>query len=252
MIRGTVWPAVFAIVIAGCGGDGGSDSGSAADTAAREAVIQAALASAERTAEMRDRDEGRRPADVLLLSGIERGDHVIELGSFGLYYSTILAAVVGPEGRLDMIDPPFVESFGGDAARAFAAEHDNVEFHLVDYAQADFPDDVDIVFNILFYHDLMGAGIDLGVLNAKVFEALKPGGAYLVVDHKAEDGSGRRDTEALHRIGKETIIEEVTEAGFELEVDSDLLANPDDPRTGGVFTLRGATDRAVLLFRKPD
>lgn len=250
MIRRTVLPAVFAIVVAGCGG--GGDSGSASDMAAREAAIEAALASAERTQEMRDRDEGRMPAEVLLLSGIGPGDHVIELGSFGLYYSTILSAVVGPEGRLDMIDPPFVESFGGDAAREFAAAHDNAEFHLADYGEADFPDDVDIVFNILFYHDLSGAGIDLGVLNAKVFDALRPGGAYLVVDHKAEDGSGRRDTEALHRIGKETIIEEVTAAGFELEVDSDLLAHPEDPRTAGVFTLRGATDRAVLLFRKPD
>ncbi|HEY5666385.1 MAG TPA: SAM-dependent methyltransferase, partial [Gammaproteobacteria bacterium] len=94
-------------------------------------------------------------------------------------------------------------------------------------------------------------GLDTEALNAGLFAALKPGGTYLVIDHKAEDGSGWRDAGALHRIGVEAIIDEVTAAGFELVEESDLLANPDDPRTAGVFTLRGETDRAVLLFRKP-
>lgn len=54
-------------------------------------------------------------------------------------------------------------------------------------------------------------------------------------------------------MGVETIIEEVTAAGFELEADSDLLAHPEDDRTAMVFApgTRSGTDRAVLLFRKP-
>ena len=121
----------------------------------------------------------------------------------------------------------------------------------MDYGDADFPADVDVVFNILFYHDLMGAGIDTPALNAKVFESLRPGGAYLVIDHRAEDGAGWSVAATNHRIGKEVIIDEVTAAGFELETDSDLLAMPDDPHTANPFTMRGSTDRAVLLFRKP-
>jgi predicted methyltransferase len=41
--------------------------------------------------------------------------------------------------------------------------------------------------------------------------------------------------------------------GFELAVDSKLLANPEDDRTKGPFTpgLRGFTDQSVLVFRKP-
>ena len=52
----------------------------------------------------------------------------------------------------------------------------------------------------------------------------------------------------------ETIREEVAAAGFELVEDSDLLANPDDDHTVVVRdpAIRGNTDRAVLVFRKPE
>lgn len=245
MIRSITSAILLALVVAGCSGDDG------ASAAAREAAIQAAIDSSERTDDMRGRDAGRRPADILMLSGVGPGDHVIEIGAFGNYYTTLLAAVVGAEGKVDMFDPPASEPFGGEAARAFDAAHDNAEYHQVDYAEAQFPQGVDVVFTVLFYHDLMPWGIDTAALNAKVFEALRPGGVYLIVDHKAEDGSGWRDAETIHRIGVETIVEEVTAAGFELEQESDVLANPDDPRTAGVFTMRGETDRAVLVFRKP-
>jgi predicted methyltransferase len=53
------------------------------------------------------------------------------------------------------------------------------------------------------YHDLhdtfMGPA-DVAALNKRFFDALKPGGIYLVIDHVAEAGSGLRDTESLHRI----------------------------------------------------
>jgi predicted methyltransferase len=251
-MRNICLPGLLALVVAGCGGDTGSGDGSAAVAEdARNAAIQAAIDSPERTDEMRARDAGRKPAEVLALSGISPGDHVIEIGSFGHYYTTLLTAVVGPNGKVDMFDPPASEAFGGEAARAFDAAHDNAEYHQVDYADADFPSDVDVAFNILFYHDHLGMGLDVAALNASLFDALKPGGTYLVIDHKAEDGSGWRDAGTLHRIGAEVIIEEVTAAGFELVTQSDLLAHPDDPRTAGVFSMRGDTDRAVLLFRKP-
>jgi predicted methyltransferase len=224
---------------------------SAESDGAREAAIMAAVDSSERSAEMRERDPGRRPADVLRLSGVSPGDHVIEIGSFGNYYTTLLAAVVGPDGKVDMYDPPATEPFGGESGRAFDAAHGNAEYHQVDYADADFPGDVDVAFNILFYHDHMPMGLDTAAMNAGVFAALRPGGTYLIIDHKAEDGSGWRDAGTLHRVDAQTIIDEVTAAGFELVEQSDLLANPDDPHTAGVFTMRGETDRAVLLFRKP-
>ncbi|HUF73457.1 MAG TPA: hypothetical protein VMR74_11210, partial [Gammaproteobacteria bacterium] len=192
--------AAVILILAGCGSDG-----SAQDTTADVAAIQAAINSGQRLEDARARDAGRKPLEILTLSGIRIGDHVIELGSFGQYYSALLSTIVGPNGKLDMFDPTFVD-FGAAAARTFVSDRPNTEYYLVDYAEADFPSDVDIVFNVLFYHDLMSGGIDTAALNAKVFEALKPGGSYLIVDHKAEGGSGWRDAGTLHRIDPETII----------------------------------------------
>jgi predicted methyltransferase len=109
------------------------------------------------------------------------------------------------------------------------------------------------VWNVLYYHDLQQNDIDTAAFNKKVYDALAPGGVYVVIDHKAEDGSGWRDARTIHRMGAETIKEEVLAAGFELALESDLLANPDDDRSQMVFApgTRGTTDQAFFVFRKP-
>jgi predicted methyltransferase len=86
-----------------------------------------------------------------------------------------------------------------------------------------------------------------------VFDALKPGGIYLILDHAAEPGSGTRDTATLHRIDAETVKKEVLAAGFVLVGGSDLLREPGDAHTVKVFdpSVRGKTDQFILKFRKP-
>jgi predicted methyltransferase len=218
------------------------------------AYIRAAVQSSGRPGAMTERDAVRKPAEVLALSGIEPGQRVVEIAGFGQYYTTLLSAVIGDDGEVHVFDLPYTESRSGEASRAFAAAHPNTTYNVVDYNAAEFPDDVDIVFNILYYHDLQPQGVDTAAMNRKLFAALKPGGRYVVIDHKAEDGSGWRDAGTIHRMGVETIVEEVTAAGFELSVDSDLLANPEDDRTVMVFApgTRGVTDQAVFVFTKPE
>ncbi|MDR2212112.1 MAG: hypothetical protein LBE21_00600 [Pseudomonadales bacterium] len=218
------------------------------------AHIARGVAAADRTEEMTVRDAARKPAETLMLAGLKEGEHIAELAALGLYYSTILSAALGSEGQLDMYDMPFMEQFGAiTAGNAFAATHPNSSYTAVHFNDIEFAPNLDAVYNILFYHDLQGQDVDTAALNAKIFAALKPGGIYLVVDHRAEDGSGWRDSSTIHRIGKEVIVEEVTAAGFELAQDSDLLANPDDDKTKMVFApgTRGSTDQAVLVVRKP-
>ena len=218
------------------------------------AYIRAAVESAERPEAMTERDAARKPAEVLSLSGVEPGDKLIEIAGFGNYYTILLSAIVGAEGEVHMFDLPYTEQMAGDNSRAFVAAHPNTTYALVDYNDAEFPQDVDVIFNVLYYHDLGPQNIDTAAMNRKLLAALKPGGRYVIIDHKAEDGSGWRDAGTIHRMGVETIVEELTAAGFELSVNSDLLANPDDDRTQMVFSpgTRGATDRAVFVFTKPE
>jgi predicted methyltransferase len=221
-----------------------------ADTPAH---IRRAVESAERPEEQRARDVNRRPAEILAMSGVEPGDRIIEIAGFGQYYTMMLADIVGPSGRVDIYDLPYTEQFAGEASRAFVAAHPNTAYHQDDYNEVEFPQNVDAVFNVLYYHDLQPNGIDTAAMNAKLLAALKPGGVYVIIDHKAEDGSGWRDAATIHRMGVATIREEVTAAGFELATDSDILAHPEDDRTQMVFApgTRGGTDRAVFVFRKP-
>jgi predicted methyltransferase len=217
------------------------------------AHIRRAIDSPERSVEQRERDANRKPAEILAMSGIEEGDRIIEIAGFGQYFTTLLSAAVGPSGTVDVYDLPYTERFAGEASRAFDAAHDNVMYHQEDYNAAAFPAVVDAVFNILYYHDLQPQNVDTAALNRKLYDALKPGGVYLIIDHKAADGSGWRDAATIHRMGVDTIKEEVTAAGFELVVESDLLANPQDDRTQMVFApgTRGTTDQAFFIFRKP-
>jgi predicted methyltransferase len=217
------------------------------------AYIRKAVESPERSAEQKARDVNRKPAELLTLSGIRPGDRVVEFASFGQYFTTMLSAIVGPKGMVYMYDLPYTEKRSGDASRAFVAAHPNSRYELIDYNKLELPQNVAIVFNVLYYHDLSLNDIDTASLNARIFRALKPGGIFFVVDHNAAPGSGRRDTKALHRIDPVLIKQEVTAAGFELVEESKLLARPEDDHTKMVFTpgLRGLTDQTVFKFRKP-
>jgi predicted methyltransferase len=218
------------------------------------AHVRRAVESPERTAEQRARDYYRKPAEILTMSGIEEGDRVVEIAAFGQYFTTMLVAAVGPSGHVDMYDLPYTERFAGAASREFDTKHANATYHQQDYGDVTFPQGVDSVWNVLYYHDLKPQGVDTAAFNRKIFDALKPGGIYLVIDHKAEDGSGWRDAATIHRMGVDTIKQEVLAAGFELAQQSDLLANPADDRTKMVFApgTRGTTDQALFIFRKPN
>ena len=87
-------------------------------------------------------------------------------------------------------------------------------------------------------------------MNKQIFDALKPGGIYGVIDHHAEAGSGVRDVKSLHRIDAEVVKREVLAAGFELSEESDLLRHPQDGRAINVFddAIRGKTDRFIYKF----
>jgi predicted methyltransferase len=217
------------------------------------AYIRNAIESPSRSAEQKARDVNRKPAELLQLSGVKPGDHIVEFASFGQYFTSFLSDIAGPKGSVNMYDLPYTDKRAGDASRAFVAAHPNCKYELVDYNAVELPPHLDIVFMVLYYHDLSLNDIDTGALNAKIFKALKPGGVFFVVDHNAAPDSGRRDTKALHRIDPALIKQEVTAAGFELVAQSDLLKRSSDDHTKMVFApgLRGLTDQSVFKFRKP-
>lgn len=218
------------------------------------AHIQRAVASAERTPAMTERDLNRKPAEMLMTARVQEGDRIAEIAGFGQYFTTMLAEAVGPEGHVYVYDLPYTEERSGEASRAFAAAHDNVDYTVVDYNDIEFPSDLDAVHIVLYYHDLPLNDVDVAAFNRKVYDALRPGGVYFIVDHNAPGGTGTELTESVHRIDPQVIRDEVTAAGFVLAEDSQLLRNPNDDLTTMVFSpgTRGTTDQSVFVFQKPE
>jgi predicted methyltransferase len=117
------------------------------------------------------------------------------------------------------------------------------------------PEPVDLFWTTLNYHDLHNIpGATMASFNKEVFDALKPGGTYLIVDHAAAAGTGVSETRKLHRIDPAAAKQEIEAAGFKYAGHSNVLRNPHDTHMNIVFApaIRGRTDRFVFKFRKPE
>jgi predicted methyltransferase len=225
------------------------------------AAIQAAVDAPDRSADDKALDAGRHPAQMLAFFGIAPGQKVAELGAGGGYTAELLARVVGPTGKVYGVNTPFVlERFAQAPWTARLAKPVMANVVRLDRVWDDpFPAnvrDLDAVLIVLLYHDTVWMKADRAQMNNKVFQALKPGGVYGIVDHSAKAGTGLADVETLHRIDEATVRKEVEAAGFKLAAEGDFLRAPGDardwsasPRTAG--EKRGTSDRFVLKYVKP-
>lgn len=224
--------------------------------------IAAAVADGSRPDADKQRDANRRPAETLAFVGVRTGAQVAELLPGGGYFTRIFSKAVGPAGHVYALVPAPSPDAPADmpdfAARvkALAADpnYSNVSVVVEPFSRLGVPAPVDLVWTSQNYHDLHNLpGLDIGIFNKLVFDDLKPGGIYLILDHSAQAGSGTRDTKTLHRIDPEAVKREVLAAGFVFVGGSDLLSQPGDDRSVKVFdpAVRGKTDQFMLKFRKP-
>ena len=221
-------------------------------------IYQEALAAEGRPQADRVRDKGRKPDQVLAFFDIQPGDHVAELMAGKGYYLDILSRVVGKEGKVYGQNSEFVLKRFAEkelSKRLTNPELANVVRINRELDDPGLPKNLDKVLMVLFYHDTYWQGVDRKRMNKAVFDALKPGGYFCVIDHHAAPGSGDRDVSSLHRVDVALVKKELLTAGFVLDGESDILRNPEDTRDYNVFrdvkTNRDQTDRFVLRFRKP-
>ena len=233
----------------------------AASAQAIPANIEAALSNAARPEADRKADATRKPAELLMFAGVKAGDRVLELIPGGGYFARIFSNVVGPSGHVDELvtaEETKTSSKNVDVIKVIAAEpaFPNITLLVQPVAEIKPSQPVDLVWTSQNYHDLHDKAFgpaDMVAFNKAIFNALKPGGVFMVVDHAAEAGSGFRDTETLHRIDPAAAKAEIEAAGFVLESQSDMLRDPSDTHAARIFdpTIRGKTDKFVFKFRKP-
>jgi predicted methyltransferase len=222
--------------------------------------IQSAVADAGRPDADKQRDANRKPAEVIAFAGIKAGDKIGELMPGGGYFTRIFSKVVGEKGVVYALAPAPAPPAANapprpNALAAIAAEpaYQNVKLAALD-TSVKLPEAVDLVWTSLNYHDLARRpDAEVTALNKMVFDSLKPGGVYIVIDHASAPGAGKTVLQTLHRIDPESVKKDVTSVGFVLDSESKVLLNPKDPHTVAVHdpAMRGTTDQFVLKFRKP-
>jgi predicted methyltransferase len=204
-------------------------------------------------------DPSMKGPEVIAFIGVKPGDKVADLVA-GRFVRA-LSQAVGPTGKLYAVMPAEVVKahpnvVGLLTGIASAPGYSNVVVSTPPVDHLDLPRGLDAVFIRQNYHDLhdkfMGPA-DVPAFDRAVFAALKPGGVFVVLDHAAPAGSGLADTDTTHRIDEAAVKSEVEAAGFVLDGESNILANPADDHAKMVFdpAIRGHTDQFLLRFRKP-
>jgi predicted methyltransferase len=215
--------------------------------------MRAALAAPERAAENKARDASRKPIESVQFFGIKTGQTVVDMIAAGGWFTEVLSAAAGPSGKVYASNPPF---FTQQDAETAMQKRLGVQVVHTSLAEAGVKD-VDAVVTALNLHDIYNgfgdqpAGEPPAVDFLKgIYAALKPGGVLGVIDHV---GIAGKDNKALHRMQLQQARDVLMKAGFKIEAESTLLANPADDHAKGVFdpAIRGKTDQFMIRARKP-
>jgi len=192
---------------------------------------------------------------------VHAGSTVIDVWPGSGDWTRQFSDVVGAEGRVYSFVPSELAHFKSDPVgqmRSLAEEPGRENVAVVSADLVALPassQSFDVIWVHLFYHDLHTAlmqtrGATPADFNRAVYERLKPGGFYVIVDHVAAAGTGATHAASLHRIDPAVVRDEVETAGFVLDAESTVLANKDDPHSTKVFdpSIKGETDRFAYRF----
>jgi predicted methyltransferase len=201
------------------------------------------------------RDAASKPVETLALLRLAEGATVFDLFGGNGYLAELAAQQVGPGGKVLLHNNKAYLKFVGKALDERTDGHlKNVVRYDREVEQLGLAENsVDAVLFVMGYHDMYHATptwkIDPKNLMGQVRTALKPGGLMLVIDHNAPAGSKLAQAQDNHRIDSAYVKAELQQFGFEVVSESDMLANPQDPRTNSVFdpAIRGKTDRFVMV-----
>ncbi|HET6554845.1 MAG TPA: methyltransferase [Dyella sp.] len=236
------------------------------------------LAGSWRSPEHKARDVYRHPKATLQFFGIRPDLTVVEITPGGGWYTEILAPLLHDNGHyIAAIAKPSGE---GEASQdksglkakfvADAAHYGKAQVLEFDPKAPAFgaPGSADLVLTFRNVHNWVEADTAPQMFKA-FFAALRPGGVLGVVDHRAPDNASLESVKDSGYLPTSYVTKLATDAGFKLEDQSEINANPKDTKDypKGVWTLPptltlgeqdrqkylaiGESDRMTLRFVKP-
>ena len=181
-------------------------------------------------------------SELIRFARVDAGSIVIDVYPGDGDWTRLFSEVVGPKGRVFSFVPTEIADLKPDQVgrmQTLSKEpgRENIEAVSADLvAMPEVTQPADVLWMHLFYHDLhtvliQKKGATAADFNRAVYQRLKPGGSYVIVDHAAAAGSGTSDTQSLHRIDPASVCKVVEAAGFVLHAESTMLAKTGDPRS---------------------
>ncbi len=248
--------------------------------AAHKSALDTAIASSTRTPANVQRDRYRNPGPTLAFFGVKPSDTVVEIWPGGGWYTEILApylrqgggtyyAVANGNGlnRINEWRTAKPDLYGAVKTAAFPA------WEASDTRVPDGTADVVLTFRNVHNFRMGYQRPDRQDYTLEAFRQayrmLKPGGVLGVVDHRLPENADAERERTSGYIKQSTVIGLAQQAGFQLEAQSEINANPRDTADWpqGVWTLPpslrlgdqdrarylaiGESDRMTLRFRKP-
>jgi predicted methyltransferase len=214
-----------------------------------------------RTPEERARDVNRLPVEILSFFRMREDMHVIEILPAGGWFTKILGPVLKDKGKLYVTHP---SGFYADQFRTIAKLPGLDKVEEIGWGATGGGSGgpfgpsgkwnvkpVDMAVTFRNYHNFSPA--DRAAVNRSVFDALKTGGYYGIVDHtRRHNEPGTRENG--RRVDPVLVIKEVQDAGFVLADFSNIYFRPNDTLALEVANpaVNDRTDRVALLFRKPE
>ncbi len=223
--------------------------------------LDAVLAGSWRSAPNKARDVYRHPKATLQFFGLQPDQTVIEITPGAGWYSEILAPLLRDNGHYIAA----VTDNNAEAKQDVAAMHAKFAADSAEYGKATIATfnpqapvlgpagSADMVLTFRNVHNWTMAGTAPAMFKA-FYAVLKPGGVLGVVDHRAAAGATLDSVKESGYLPTDYVIKLATDAGFKLDEQSEINANPKDTKDypKGVWTLPptltlGDQDRAKYL-----
>jgi predicted methyltransferase len=238
--------------------------------------LDSVLAGSWRSPKNKARDVYRHPKATLQFFGLQPDKTVIEITPGGGWYSEILAPVLRDNGHYIAAVPG---GNGGEERQDAEALRAKFKADPAEYGKASIitfnpkapvlgpPGSADMVLTFRNVHNWTVAGNAEAMFKA-FYAVLKTGGTLGVVEHRAAAGATLDAVKDSGYLPTEYVIKLATDAGFKLDGQSDINANPKDTKNypKGVWTLPptltlgdqdrdkylaiGESDRMTLRFVK--
>ena len=220
------------------------------------------------------RDSYRNPYETLSFFEIKPSMTVVELSPGGGWYTEILAGYLTNSGTLIAahFDKNSSNNYLKKSRLSFEKKinsnplYKNIKVVNLT-SELSRPESVDAVLTFRNLHNWLGPMMDKIFSNA--FNALKPGGIFGVVEHRANKETSIKNMKKSGYVTEDYAIQFAEKHGFTLISKSEINANPKDTKNHpkGVWTLPptlrlkekdkekyvaiGESDRMTLLFKKP-